>query len=88
MFPEKEFRKQCEKYLKGMDTPVVVRWCDEHQRYEWWDSFSKYGNVAKRLSTVKRQMREHYRCPCGLFHVFYVIFNGEEYRFYDFIYSP
>jgi len=74
--------------LRGLSTPIVAVWCSQHKRWEWADRFSERGGVAPDLETLKRSLRQLYRCSqCGSWHVSFIIINGKLESFYSFINS-
>jgi hypothetical protein len=83
-----EAKKWCEeKGFRGLDTPVFVRWCKKHQRYEWCDPFSKVGGVAPDEETLRLSLIRHYKCSnCGSFHVYDIWFEGNVISFAHFLF--
>jgi hypothetical protein len=61
------------KYRTGLDKPLIVRWCKNHSRYEWYDPLNRVGGVAPTLEDLRNQLDEKFRCSqCGIHHVYEV----------------
>jgi hypothetical protein len=76
--------------LTFLSTPVFIRFCFKHNRYEWYDPFSEKGGVAPDIATLKKSLKQHYTCPqCGGYHVSYVynLDTRSLEHFYDWINS-
>jgi len=70
-FITKAKRWSKERGWEWLDTPIFVRWCERHSRYEWCDPFSERGGVAPDKETLQSSIVEIYRCPnCGGLHVY------------------
>ena len=68
------------------ETPIFVRWCSLHQRYEWCDPFDKASGSAKTKKALRTSLIRRYRCSCGYFHVYeMVIILNDSYRIVDFL---
>jgi hypothetical protein len=76
--------------LTFLSTPLFYRWCFSHQRYEWYDPFENIGGIAPDMDTLKKSIRQRYRCSqCGGYHVSYVynLDTRSLEHFYDWINS-
>jgi len=88
---EKEFIEEAkriceEKGWHWTDTPIFVRWCSLHQRYEWYDPFDKTSGSAKTKKALRTSLIRRYKCSCGYFHVYeMVILNASAYKVVDFL---
>jgi len=81
----KRLREQLNLYF--LDTPVFVRFCGIHQRFEWCDPFSLKGGVAPDLKSLKKQLINTYGCSeCG-YHINYVYYvnTAKLYYVYEFM---
>jgi hypothetical protein len=60
--------------LTFLETPIVIRWCETHQRYEWVDTFSHKGGVGYSLNELAKTFKKAYYCGmCGFYHVCWIL---------------
>ncbi|MEM2571053.1 MAG: hypothetical protein QXP96_04935 [Thermoproteota archaeon] len=76
-------------FTDGIDAPIIIRYCAEHQRFEWFDPCNRWGGIAINLHSLKNSLKKLYRCYCGLYHVYDVVVilhnTIQRYSFINFI---
>jgi hypothetical protein len=56
--------------LLALACPVIIRNCERHRRFEWYDPINKTGGIARSLQSLQAQLRKRFYCrQCGLYHV-------------------
>lgn len=50
--------------------PILIRFCENHSRWEWYDPCECRGGIAPTLDILKKTLIQTYQCPsCSAFHV-------------------
>jgi hypothetical protein len=50
--------------------PILVRNCQRHGRFEWYDPINKVGGIALTFSSLQQQLKKRFFCKqCKLYHV-------------------
>jgi hypothetical protein len=73
-----------------LNTPIFIRFCVQHDCFEWLDPVARRGGVADTLQDLKKVLAQLYCCPqCGHFNIdhIYDIDRREFVGIYGFIQS-